>query len=441
MNTDYIPKYWEIKPPEQSEYQAAQKHMSQIVHAPDNLGVVGDLAPFIARIQKTQQPSIEQPTLMLFAADHGIANEGIVDAHVPSTRSQFDVIASDNGLVNAIAKANDVAIELIDAGMSESSTLESVKVSTHYHVIDSGCANVLLEPGMTMAQINEAFSKGEALIDTLHQRGCNLVIPTSIGVGSDSSAALLASVLSNIPVDRFVDEDPDGDEMVHYRKRTVLRKASERNADRRGMQQKPLIALAEFGGFDIAMIVGAMLSAAERGMIVMIDGFVTSAAFQVAKAINPNVLYYCVAAQRQHGHAHQVILQKLTATPLLTLGVSHSAGVGGVLSVPLAKSACALFSLSASTHDYAQQPAAAEHLAKSESVAAERAEAKHKDDADQAPETKGTANQAQGKNDQAASKADNASISEEASATDYKPNPLSRSQANLKATRKGRPKR
>lgn len=342
MSVEFIPKFWEINGPSREYSEAATLHIEQLQAASQQLGVLGAVAPVLAAIQRRDQPSVSKPTVLVFAADHGVCDEGVVDEQQLDTRTAFLQLANGHSVLSAAASSQAIDLQLFDVGVrglaGDDERWASVRIADR-------TKNFVRESAMTMSEVNQAFAAADQLVAKLQKDGVNTIVPVCMALGGDASASMLASQMSNIQVDRFVDDPIDGDELLHYRKLTVLRKASERVQNVRGLRQDPMMLLAEFGGFEIAMTVGAMLSAAERGMTVVIDDFVSTVAFFVAKCINTQVLYYSIAAQRQLGHAHQVLLQKLSATPLISLGLSHCPGVGGVMAIPVLRAACALLAL------------------------------------------------------------------------------------------------
>lgn len=342
MSVDFIPKFWEINSPSWAHAEAATSQIEKLQASSEQLGVLGAVAPVLAAIQASDKPSVDKPTVLVFAADHGICDEGVVNDDQVDTRTAFLQLANGYSVLSAVASSQAVDLRLFDAGVRGLSS-DDVRW-TSVRIADQ-TKNFAREPAMTMSEVNQAFAAADQLVAALEKDGVNTIVPVCMALGGDASASMLAAQISNIQVDRFVDEPADGDELLLYRKLTVLRKAAERVQNVRGLRQDPMMLLAEFGGFDIAMTVGAMLSAAERGMTVVIDDFVSTVAFFVAKSINTQVLYYSIAAQRQLGHAHQVLLKKLSATPLISLGLSHCPGVGGVMAIPVLQAACKLLAL------------------------------------------------------------------------------------------------
>jgi nicotinate-nucleotide--dimethylbenzimidazole phosphoribosyltransferase len=128
------------------------------------------------------------------------------------------------------------------------------------------------------------------------------------------------------------------DDQAVQRKISVLRQVLARHAHAR----EPLAALAAFGGFEVATLVGAVLQAAEQRRVILVDGFISSAAVLVASALQPAVLERCVFAHRSGERGHGLMLEHLKAEPLLDLGLRLGEGSGAALAWPLLQSACAL---------------------------------------------------------------------------------------------------
>jgi nicotinate-nucleotide--dimethylbenzimidazole phosphoribosyltransferase len=190
---------------------------------------------------------------------------------------------------------------------------------------------------MTPAQCNQALERGAALVAELHESGCNVVGFGEMGIGNTASAAMLTSLLGDLPLADCVGRGTGLDDGGLARKQLLLKRARERY-DGNG---SAMSVLAHFGGFEIAMICGAMLAAAERRMVLLIDGFIVTSALMAAACLAPDILPYCVFSHRSQEQGHRLQLERLGVEPLLDLELRLGEGTGAALAYPIVASSVA----------------------------------------------------------------------------------------------------
>ena len=179
---------------------------------------------------------------------------------------------------------------------------------------------------------------GAALAQDFIQRGFNVIALGEMGIGNSSSAAALLAAISNASVEDCTGRGTGiNDEQLHKKTR-LIKQALTRISDK-----SPMILLSELGGFEIAQIAGAMLATAQAEKIILVDGFIASAAALIATEINPNARDYMIFAHQSHEKGHQLLLKKLNAKPLLDLGLRLGEGTGAALAIPLLKAAESFF--------------------------------------------------------------------------------------------------
>ena len=202
-----------------------------------------------------------------------------------------------------------------------------------------GTANYLDGPAMSAQQCLTAIRNGAAVVGKMAAGGCNVVGLGEMGIGNTAAASLLMHCLTGLPLNACVGRGTGLDDAGLARKRDLLARALACWVER---SDEPLQILARFGGFEIAMLTGAMLAAAEAGMIVLIDGFIVTSALLVAQRLQPAVLDYCVFAHRSEEAGHRSQLDHLNGQPLLDLSLRLGEGTGAALAYPLLKAACAM---------------------------------------------------------------------------------------------------
>jgi nicotinate-nucleotide--dimethylbenzimidazole phosphoribosyltransferase len=250
--------------------------------------------------------------------------------------------------INVFARANGLGLKIVDAGVAHDFGAREGLVDAK---VAPGTRNYLEEAAMTPAERATAIARGAVLARELAASGCKVLGFGEMGIGNTAAASLITHYLTGTPLDECIGRGTGLDDPGLARKRALLKQAAERAglpADARGSGEHAQAVLAEFGGFEIAMMAGAMLGAAEAGMVLLIDGFIVSSAFLVAARIEPNILPYAVFCHRSAEPGHQAQLKALDAEPLIDLGLRLGEGTGAALAWPLVKAAAAFLNEMAS---------------------------------------------------------------------------------------------
>lgn len=296
------------------------------------LGRIETLAAQVARLQGTLTPRMATCQLTIFAADHGIARSGVSAFPPEVTRQMVLNFASGGAAANVFSAANDVTLRVVNAGvLGGPFDMEGVLDLA----IAEGTANSLKQPAMTAADRDRALQQGRALG---RDGDADAVAFGEMGIGNTSAATLIAHFLTGTEVETLTGRGTGLDDAGLAEKRNTLAAA----AARRDGITDPAEVLGEYGGFEIVMIAGAMLGAAEARRIVLVDGFIASAAALVAVRMVPAARDAMVFAHRSAEPGHKAILDALDADPLLDLGLRLGEGTGAVLAWPLVKSAVAM---------------------------------------------------------------------------------------------------
>lgn len=294
-----------------------------------SLGLLEGLARQVGLIQKSTRPQLADPAILVFAADHGIVAENVSPFPQEVTWQMVENFLANGAAINVFARQNQCALHVIDAGVNHDfgSRDSLINRKTAY-----GTRNFALEPAMSKDECASAVQHGMALISGL--RG-NVVGFGEMGIGNTTAAAALMHKLTGASLDDCVGAGAglSADGVVH--KQRVIQRAIALHA---GVTD-PLDVLATFGGFEIAMMVGAMLAAAERRMVLLIDGFIVTSALLVAARLQPSVLDYCVFSHCSNERGHRLMLAHLHAQPLLQLGLRLGEGSGCALALPLLRAA------------------------------------------------------------------------------------------------------
>jgi nicotinate-nucleotide--dimethylbenzimidazole phosphoribosyltransferase len=295
------------------------------------LGRLETLALQIGLVFETLTPKINNPTILIFAADHGIAQSG-VSAYPQSVTAQMVLNFLNCGAaINVFARQHNLNLKIIDAGVNAN----LLNYDNLLHVkIGYGTQNFLNASAMSLLECEKALKTGAAIVQQQYDAGCNCVGLGEMGIGNTASAAVLMHLFTQIPLDECVGRGTGLNDEQLASKRNLLRQAVKKYPD----LKLPIEILATFGGFEIAMMVGAYLQAAELKMLILVDGFVCGAALLVAQQFAPNVLDYCVFSHVGSEHGHRALLSYLNAKPLLDLKMRLGEGSGIALAYPLIQS-------------------------------------------------------------------------------------------------------
>ena len=298
---------------------------------PGSLGRLEDLAAQIATSQGTVEPVMDRAALIIFIADHGIAEAGVSAFPQAVTMQMARNFLDGGAAATAFAQTLDVPVTLVDAGMREP--------LAHPLLLDRrigpGTRNFADGPAMSMEQCETALERGRELG---REVDCNALCLGEMGIANSSSATMLAHKLLGLPLAELTGPGAGLDAGGVERKRKVLSRAAARTAGK----LEPTDALAEYGGFEIAMLAGAMLGAAESRRIVLVDGFIATAAALAALQLAPGCRSRLVFSHIGAEPGHASMLDALQAEPLLQLGLRLGEGTGALLAWPLLRAAAAI---------------------------------------------------------------------------------------------------
>ncbi len=309
------------------------------------LGFLEEIALKVGTIQQTLTPKLTKPTIVVFAADHGIAADGVVNPFPQEVTWQMVYNFLNGGAaINVFAKQHAIDVKVVDAGVNHDFMNQT---SLIHSKVGYGTKNYLYEPAMTKEELTTCIDKGAEIVTKISSEGTNSIGFGEMGIGNTSAASLLMSKLLELPITDCVGKGTGLDSEGVLKKKEILKQAIEKHENVTAVDE----ILQTFGGFEIAMMVGAMLRAAELKMILLIDGFIVSAALLVAFKINPQILDYCIFGHTSQEQGHQKILEAFQANPLLSLGMRLGEGTGAALAFPLVQSSVNFLNEMASFED------------------------------------------------------------------------------------------
>jgi nicotinate-nucleotide--dimethylbenzimidazole phosphoribosyltransferase len=302
------------------------------------LGALQLLARQLAIIQNTLKPTVKNLGLIVFAADHGLADEG-VSAYPKSVTWQMVMNFLGGGAaISVLARGNQIHLQIVDAGVDyefpASTELVNAKVA-------AGTKSSLREAAMSTAQFKQAWQSGEQIAQTfIAKQHLQAIGFGEMGIGNTSAASLLLSLLLNIELDTLIGRGTGVNDEQLLHKTKVLKACLERI--QASGAKSPIEIATQCAGFEIVMMAGAMRKASDLGVAFVVDGFIATSAYALAHAIDKEVKHYAVFAHCSAEAGHHVVLKALGATALLDLGLRLGEGSGAALAMPLLKNAASI---------------------------------------------------------------------------------------------------
>ncbi len=294
-----------------------------------SLGQLESLARQVGLAQATTRPVITMPSMLVFAGDHGIAEENVSAYPQDVTWQMVENFLSGGAAINVFARRNGMALHIVDAGVKFDFGDRPGLVSRK---IRHGTRNFAQEPAMTPEECRLALESGMQLAADLPG---NVLGFGEMGIANTTSAAAILHRLGGVSINECVGAGTGLDDAGVRHKQAVLHRALALHA---GVTE-PFEVLATFGGYEIAMMTGAMLQAAAERRLLLIDGFIVGSALLVAAKSCPSILNYCVFAHRSNERGHVRMLEIFGAQPLLDLGMRLGEGTGAALALPLVQAA------------------------------------------------------------------------------------------------------
>lgn len=295
------------------------------------LGQLEKLALKIGLVQESETPELKNPHLIVFAGDHGITKTGVSAFPADVTVQMVQNFLNQGAAINVFCRQNGIDLSIVNAGIN--GYIDNDKLINHS--IRQSTTNFLNDTAMSTEELTQCFSYSEQLIRQLAQNDTNVIGFGEMGIGNTSASAMLVHYLTDISLDDAVGRGTGLDDEGLQKKLSILKEAKAFH----GQISDPKILLQTFGGFEIAQMTGAMLAAYHENMLLMIDGYIASAAILVASKLEPEILTHCVFCHQSDEAGHKKLLDYLNAEPLLKLNLRLGEGTGCALAYPLLQAA------------------------------------------------------------------------------------------------------
>jgi nicotinate-nucleotide--dimethylbenzimidazole phosphoribosyltransferase len=331
-----------IKPPSEQWFARARKHLDSLTKPLGSLGMLEDIAAQMVSIRQGDFGVPLQKAVYVFAADHGIASEGVSAYPSEVTRQMVLNFIARGAAINVLAKLHHVEMNVVDVGVNADfdhvDGLLDCKVR-------KGTRNMLHEAAMSDAELVQALEVGFKMAAEAKDKGHTLLAVGEMGIGNTTAASAIAAALTSKPVDLVTGKGTGLDSRVLVHKQRIIEAIIQRHyafaeADSR---PAPLDVLRCVGGLEIAAMTGLMLGAVRNETAIVADGFISTAAAAIAFALEPQVRGYLLAGHQSEEPGHRILLEYMGLKPILSLNMRLGEGTGAVLAMPIIESAMCLY--------------------------------------------------------------------------------------------------
>ncbi|QQP98477.1 nicotinate-nucleotide--dimethylbenzimidazole phosphoribosyltransferase [Lysobacter enzymogenes] len=315
--------------------EQALARQAQLTKPPGSLGRLEDAAVRLAGLQATPRPSLQRVWISVFAADHGVAAEGVSAFPQAVTGEMLRNFAGGGAAIAVLARSLGANLDVVNLGtVNDPGPISGV----HRAVIAASTANFCETAAMSEPQLRAALAAGVASVRAARDTGAQLFIGGEMGIANTTAAAALACALLQRAPKELAGAGTGLDEAGIARKVAAIERALALHADADSDWER----LRRLGGFEIAALAGAYIACAQHGVPVLVDGFICTVAALAAQRLNPGCGEWLLYAHRSHERGHAALLDALGAQPLLDLGLRLGEASGAAVAVPLLRLACDL---------------------------------------------------------------------------------------------------
>jgi nicotinate-nucleotide--dimethylbenzimidazole phosphoribosyltransferase len=328
-----------IQPPSEEWRQRARQRLDSLTKPLGSLGRLEDIAAQVAAIRGERISHPITKAAYVFAADHGVTEEGISAYPREVTRQMVLNFLAEGAAINVLARKHHASLHVVDVGVD--ANFDSVSGLQH-HKVRSGTRNMLREPAMSEEEVEKALSVGYQLGSEAAAAGHTMIAIGEMGIGNTTAASAVTCALTGAAAHRATGRGTGVDRVVHANKVRVVEAAVTKHCHGASTVQ-PKEILRCIGGLEIAAMAGMVLAGARHRVVVVLDGFISTAAAAIAVGMAPNALGYLIAGHCSEEPGHRILLDHLQLTPVLSLGMRLGEGTGAVLAMPVIESAIALY--------------------------------------------------------------------------------------------------
>lgn len=325
-------KQIEIPAPNEQIRPLLEQKINNLTKPKGSLGRLEELALQIGLIQQTLTPQLCHPQNIIFAADHGIVAEGVSVSPKEITWQQIFNFLHGGAGVNFLCRQHGFELKIVDAGVDYDLPYDRGIINRK---VRRGTANFLHEAAMSEEEMERCLEHGAEVVEQCRKEGSNVLSFGEMGIGNTSASSLWMHTLTGIPLADCVGAGSGLNQEGVSHKLHVLQQALD---NYRG-NGTTVDLMSYFGGLEMVMAVGAMLQAAQRGMVILVDGFIMTNCMLAASKLSPEVLKYAIFCHCGDEAGHRLVLDALDAKPILHLGLRLGEGTGAICAYPIIDSA------------------------------------------------------------------------------------------------------
>ena len=325
-------KTFHIQKPDEAIKEALIDKINNLTKPKGSLGRLEEIALQIGLIQQSLSPRLTHPQNIIFAADHGIVEEGVSLSPKEITWQQISNFLHGGAGVNFLCRQHGFTLKIVDAGVDYDLPYEKGIINMK---VRKGTRSYLHEAAMTEEEMELCLERGAEVVRRCHEEGSNILSFGEMGIGNTSSSSMWMTCFTDIPLKECVGAGSGLDNAGIRHKYEILKQALD---NYRG-DGSPRDIIRHFGGLEMVMAIGAMLQAAELKMIILVDGFIMTNCILAAGKLHPEVLDYAIFGHCGDESGHKLLLEKLNANPLLHLGLRLGEGTGAICAYPIVVSA------------------------------------------------------------------------------------------------------
>lgn len=313
------------------------RYIDTLTKPPGSLGQLETLAVTLSEITGECKPIITPPAIIVFAADHGIAEEGVSAFPQEVTAQMVANFVRGGAAINVFARQIGAQVEVVDVGVASHLAMPSITDAK----VRAGTANMVLEDAMSRDEALAALQVGGEAVERAVQAGAKCIIVGEMGIANTTASSAMLAALTGKPVAQLVGAGTGISSVQQAHKVAVIERAL---SARQANAEDPIEVLSKLGGLEIAAMAGAYLATAANRLPAIVDGFIATVAALTACRLCPAVRGYLIFGHRSEEPGHATALEALDATPLLSLGMRLGEGSGAALAFPLLQAAAAMLS-------------------------------------------------------------------------------------------------
>ncbi|TVP50267.1 MAG: nicotinate-nucleotide--dimethylbenzimidazole phosphoribosyltransferase [Halomonas sp.] len=325
----------QVQPVDLNAGEETRRYLDTLTKPPGSLGALEELAIQLSAITGELKPTVTPPAVLVFAADHGVAAEGVSAFPQEVTAQMVANFANGGAAINVFARQIGAQVEVVDVGVASTLTIPGVTLAK----VRAGTANMVVEDAMQVDDALAAINVGIAAVERAKTAGANCLVVGEMGIANTTASSAMLAALLGVPVTHVVGVGTGITSAQQTHKVAVIERAI---SARQANPEAPLEVLAKLGGLEIAAMTGAYIAAAGHRLPAIVDGFIATVAALTACRLCPAVRGYLIFGHRSQEPGHDIALKALDAKPLLDMGMRLGEGSGAALAYPLLQAATAM---------------------------------------------------------------------------------------------------